>query len=85
MVVVSSEILTVYEQVVVLVELPELAVDDVEVLVAEEVRHLWVCQNSLNQWKIGRNPLKTYDTPVQSPKKSANFDLFWVELIDWAI
>ena len=40
MVVVSSEVLPVYEQVVVLVELPELAVDDVEVLVAEEVGHL---------------------------------------------
>ena len=40
MVVVSGEILPVYEQVVVLVELPELAVDDVEVLVAEEVGHL---------------------------------------------
>ena len=40
MVVVSSEVLSVYEQVVVLVELPELAVDDVEVLVAEEVGHL---------------------------------------------
>ena len=40
MVVVSSEILPVYEQVVVLVQFPELAVDDIEVLVAEEVGHL---------------------------------------------
>ena len=40
MVVMSSEVLSVYEQVVVLVELPELAVDDIEVLVAEEVGHL---------------------------------------------
>ena len=40
MVVMSSEIFPVDEQVVVLVELPELAVDDVEVLVAEEVGHL---------------------------------------------
>ena len=40
MVVVSGEVLPVYEQVVVLVQLPELAVDDVEVLVAEEVGHL---------------------------------------------
>ena len=39
-VVVPGEILPVDEQVVILVELPELAVDDVEVLVAEEVRHL---------------------------------------------
>ena len=40
MVVMSSEIFPVDEQVVVLVELPELAVDDIEVLVAEEVGHL---------------------------------------------
>ena len=39
-VVVPGEILPVDEQVVILVELPELAVDDVEVLVAEEVGHL---------------------------------------------
>ena len=40
MVVVSCKIFPVDEQVVVLVELPELAVDDIEVLVAEEVGHL---------------------------------------------
>ena len=39
-VVVSGEVLSVDEEVVVLVELPELAVDDVEVLVAEEVGDL---------------------------------------------
>ena len=39
-VVMPGEILSVDEQVVILVELPELAVDDVEVLVAEEVGHL---------------------------------------------
>ena len=40
MVVVPRKVLPVDEQVVVLVQLPELAVDHVEVLVAEEVRHL---------------------------------------------
>ena len=40
MVVVPCKVLPVDEQVVVLVQLPELAVDHVEVLVAEEVRHL---------------------------------------------
>ena len=40
MVVVPRKVLPVDEQVVVLVKLPELAVDHVEVLVAEEVRHL---------------------------------------------
>ena len=40
MVVVPRKVLPVNEQVVVLVQLPELAVDHVEVLVAEEVRHL---------------------------------------------
>ena len=40
MVVVPGKVLPVDEQVVVLVQLPELAVDHVEVLVAEEVRHL---------------------------------------------
>ena len=40
MVVVSCKIFSVDEEVVVLVELPELAVDDIEVLVAEEVGHL---------------------------------------------
>ena len=43
-----GEILPVYEQVVVLVQLPELAVDDVEVLVAEEVGHLEREGNSMN-------------------------------------
>ena len=40
MVVMPRKVLPVDEQVVVLVQLPELAVDHVEVLVAEEVRHL---------------------------------------------
>ena len=40
MVIVPGEVLPVDEEVVVLVQLPELAVDHVEVLVAEEVRHL---------------------------------------------
>ena len=40
MVVMPRKVLPVDEQVVVLVQLPELAVDDVEVLVAEEVGHL---------------------------------------------
>ncbi len=40
MIVVASEVLPVDEQVMVLVELPELAVDHVEVLVAEEVGDL---------------------------------------------
>ena len=40
MVVVPRKVLPVDEQVVVLVQLPELAVDHVKVLVAEEVRHL---------------------------------------------
>ena len=39
-IVVPGEILPVNEEVVVLVQLPELAVDHVEVLVAEEFRHL---------------------------------------------
>ncbi len=40
MVVVPGQILPVYEEVMVLVKLPKLAVDHVEVLVAEVVRHL---------------------------------------------
>jgi hypothetical protein len=55
-VVVSCEILPVYEQVVVLVELPELAVDDVEVLVAEEVGHLVNVVLILEQTKCGEEP-----------------------------
>ena len=39
-IIVPGEILPVDEEVVVLVQLPELAVDHVEVLVAEEFRHL---------------------------------------------
>ena len=40
MIIVPGEVLPVDEEVVVLVQLPELAVDDVEVLVAEELRDL---------------------------------------------
>ena len=40
MVIVSGQVFSVNKEVVVLVQLPELAVDDVEVLVAEEVRNL---------------------------------------------
>ena len=40
MIIVACQVLSVYEKIVVLVQLPELAVDHVEVLVAEEVRHL---------------------------------------------
>ena len=58
MVVVPRKVLPVDEQVVVLVQLPELAVDHVEVLVAEEVRHL-VQQTSRTQLT------KRYkDTPI---------------------
>ena len=39
-IVVPRQILPVYEEVVVLVQLPELAVDHVEVLVAEVLSHL---------------------------------------------
>ena len=40
MVIVSCQIFSVNKEVMVLVQLPEFAVDDVEVLVAEEVRDL---------------------------------------------
>ena len=40
MIVVTREVFSVDEEVVILVELPELAIDHVEVLVAEEVGHL---------------------------------------------
>ena len=40
MVVMSGQVLPVYKEVMVLVQLPELAVDHVEVLIAEEVGHL---------------------------------------------
>ncbi len=40
MVVVSGEVLFADEEIVIRVELPELAVDDVEVFVREEVHHL---------------------------------------------
>lgn len=40
MIVVSGQVLRINEQVVVRVQLPELAVDDVEVLVGEELRQL---------------------------------------------
>ena len=39
-IIVSGKVLSVDEQIMIFVELPELAVDDVEVLVAEEVGHL---------------------------------------------
>ena len=39
-IVVPGQVLSVDKEIMILVELPELAVDDVEVLVAEEVRHL---------------------------------------------
>ena len=39
-VVMSGQVLPVYKEVMVLVQLPELAVDHIEVLVAEEVGHL---------------------------------------------
>ena len=47
-IVVPAKVLPVDEEIVVLVQLPELAVDHVEVLVAEEVRHL-VQQTSKTQ------------------------------------
>lgn len=40
MITVAGEVVLVNEQVVVTIKLPELAVDDVEVLVAEVLRHL---------------------------------------------
>ena len=40
MVIMSCQILPIDEKIVIFIELPELAVDDVEVLVAEEVGHL---------------------------------------------
>ena len=48
-IVVSGEVLPVDEEVVVLVQLPELAVDHVEVLVAEELCHL--ITNQMNKGK----------------------------------
>ena len=56
MVVVAPEVLTVDEKVVVLVELPEFAVDDVEVLVAEEVGHLVDVVLILQQPQGGQEP-----------------------------
>ena len=74
MVVVSSEVLPVYEQVVVLVELPELAVDDVEVLVAEEVGHLWM-RNS--HWEFYESSsMEDRKKSTEGLDESTNFNLF---------
>ena len=65
MIIVSAEVLPVNEQVMVLVQLPELAVDDIEVLIGEELSDLvdilLILQESQDSEEVGTPQLTDCD------------------------